>query len=174
MTDRADVYKLSERLTGDKQAAVEKFLAPLDRAPLQGIDATKQVMHARAEQREAAAQLVGILNPVKHPEKDLRPTGRHGSSIEREARVPAALGKAAERALGKALDAVSNAFESLLAPAMTPEQQHEAALTARVRNAETDARIDLAQFLAERADDRQRQEQEREATRQRHRGERER
>lgn len=49
----AYVYRLDEKRTGDDRAQVERFFAPLDRSPLQGIEATKAIMHERAETREA-------------------------------------------------------------------------------------------------------------------------
>jgi hypothetical protein len=49
----AYVYRLDEKRTGDDRGQVERFLAPLDRSTLQGIEATKEIMHERAEAREA-------------------------------------------------------------------------------------------------------------------------
>jgi len=53
VSQAAHVYRLDEKRTGDDRAQVERFLAPLDRSPLQGIEATKEIMQERAETREA-------------------------------------------------------------------------------------------------------------------------
>jgi hypothetical protein len=52
VSEQAQVYKLTERTTGDSRAGIETFLAELDRASLQGLDATKRIMQGRAESRD--------------------------------------------------------------------------------------------------------------------------
>jgi hypothetical protein len=45
------VYRLGYRTTGESQTTIMKFLAPLDRSQLEGLDATKEMQKARIEQR---------------------------------------------------------------------------------------------------------------------------
>jgi len=156
----AHVYRLDEKRTGDDRGQVERFLATLDRSPLQGIEATKAIMHERAEGREAYAQLAALLNPVKPREKDPRPTGRHGHEIPTVAndnigdkilKAPALMGL--DLAAGLA-HTVADMFSSLLGggPAVpkteaqleeeyrlyqnAAEQSHDAAATAAFRHVE--------------------------------------
>lgn len=77
----------------------------------------------------------------------------------------AALGKKAERSLGKAFDLIGNAIESLFAPAVTPEQKREAEKATDRREAETRHAIDFTKYTAEIL--RQRQEAELEQHRER-------
>jgi hypothetical protein len=166
VTERAHVYRLTERNTGDDRAGVERFLKKLDRTQLPGIEATKQVMHDRAAQREATSELLSILSPVKPREKSSLPSPGHAPSIAQERDAPAVLGKTAERTLGGVLDVVGNVFESLLAPPLTPEQKREGELSQAERAADT---AHNTQYLADLETARQQQEQEQEAARQRQR-----
>jgi len=160
------VYKLSQRNTGTDRARVENFMKKLDR-PLLGIEATKQVMHERAEAREAYAKLASIVHPVKPRVIDPRPTGRLGrvqTTPESTINARAALGKTG-RAAGKVMESISGAVESLFAPRLTPEQKREGEITTQRRQAETEQKIDFTKYTGELAQ--ARQEQEREATVQR-------
>lgn len=173
----AHVYKLNERTTGEGRAQVERFLAPLDRSPLQGIEATKQIMHDRAEQREAATQLFSILNPVKKREIDANPTVRLGKATNKNdtMKFPAVtLGSSAARTIGKVFDVMASAFESLLSPTLSPEQLQDGQKAMNRREAEAEHTIDFSSYTAELAQQRRHQEQDREAARQRERDGRER
>jgi hypothetical protein len=169
------LYKLNERTTGEGRAGVEKFLRLLDRSPLQGIEATKQMMHDRAEQRQAAAQLFSLLDPVKQAKPraiDTRPTGRPGQATGKNENLkipPRALGNAAVGAVGKVLDVAARALESLFAPTLTPGQVREGQKAVNRREVEAEHRIDFSSYTAEMAQQRQREEQDRETTRQRER-----
>ena len=55
------VYALDRHTTGEDRATVEKFLGPLDRKQLQGIEATQEQINLRAEQFIARGQ-VGALD----------------------------------------------------------------------------------------------------------------
>lgn len=121
--DCAFVYRLNEVTTGSSFGDMQRYLRTLDRSNLQGIEATKQLMHERAEGREAYAQLAALLNPVKPREKDPRPTGRHGHEVrpaaanenigDKIAKTPALMGLSL---LGSAAHAISDGFSNLFAP----------------------------------------------------------
>jgi hypothetical protein len=171
----AEVYKLNERTTGEGRVQVEKFLARLDRTNLQGIDATRQMMHDRAEQREAATQVFSLLNPVRSRAIDTQPTGRPGRATYSNDTVnlpPAALGNAAFRTVDKIYDVAATALESLLSPILSPEQIHDGEKAAHRREAEAEQRIDFSRYTAEMAQQRQQDDQEREAARRRNERER--
>ena len=171
VTESARVYRLNERTTGADRAGVEKFLARLDRTPLQSIEATQQMMHDRAAQREAAAQLFSLLNPVRQPEKDPRPNARPGRVTAANNNTPAVLGKVAVRAL----DGLLNIGGGLLAHLDTPKspelqerENREGEKATHERNAEAEHKIDFSRYTAEPAQE-QRNEQERQAARNRQR-----
>ncbi len=179
VNENASVYKLDKRTTGEAPDAVEKFLAKLDRSQLHGIEATKQLMHDRAAQREAAVQLFALLNPVKKPERDPRPTGRLGRGAGREkvsggvSKVSTLLGKTGERLGGGMVEGLATAFDSLFGAPLTPEKKREIRVAARDREAEADEKSDFAAYLAEREQAR-RMEQEHEDRQPRQRDDRER
>jgi hypothetical protein len=167
VSESAHVYKLNQRMTGDDRAGIERFMKKFDR-PVQGIEATKQVMHERAEAREAYAKLASIVHPVKPRAIDPRPTDRPGqvqTTPEPTIGARVVLGKTG-RAAGKVMESLSGAVESLFAPRLTPEQKRDGEITTQRRQAEAEQKIDFTKYTAERAHE-TRQEQEREAAKQR-------
>jgi len=72
-----------------------------------------------------------------------------------------ALGKEAARSIGKTLDFIGNAFESLLAPQLTPEQKREGESAARERRTAAEEKADFNRHQSQLVQERQRQEQER-------------
>ena len=179
VNQNARVYKLDKRTTGEAPDAVEKFLARLDRSQLPGIEAAKQLMHDRAAQREEKVQLFALLNPVKKPERDTRPTGRIAKGREREnpgrglGKALTTVGKVSERLGGGIVEGVATAFDSLFGGPMTPAKKREIRVAARDRETEAEEKSDFSAYLAER--ERVRQiELEQEAARHRQRGDLER
>lgn len=175
VTESTRVYKLNKRTTGDERENVEKFLAKLDPKQLPSLEGAKELMHERAD---AAIKLFSLLNPVRKPEIDPRPTGRLGRAGAREIprsgiRVRAGIGNAGERLIGGFADGIAGAFDSLFGAPMTPAKKRAAEKAARERDHEADTKSDFAAYLAERERVRQ-LEQEQEAKRERHRDERER
>jgi hypothetical protein len=156
------VYRLNARATGDDYNKIEQFLEPV-RSQLRGLDATKEMLNVRGADRAAFWEAVRLENAQR--DRGGAPTVGNGIRI-----VPV-IG-AAERISGKALkalDAVGNALESVLAPVLSPEQKREGARTQAARAADTADKIDLSQYLADLEQRRQRQEREQDATRQRQR-----
>jgi hypothetical protein len=143
--------------------AAEIFIAELDKPRLvQGIDATKQALNERAALRAAGRDATRLENATNIIDRSRIIAI---DKIKRTAKV----GKAATRAIGKTLDAVSNAFESLFAPTLTPEQIRQGERSALRREAEAESSIDFARYTGELAQQRRQQENDREAERQRHR-----
>jgi hypothetical protein len=146
----------------DRKAA-EIFIAELDKPrQVKGLDATKQALNERAGQRAADREATRLERAT-----DIRDFSRivAKGSIKRTAKV----GRTAALAIGKTLDAVSNAFVSLFAPTLTPEQIREGEKARYRREAEAENTIDFEKYTAEVAHQRQQQEQDREAARQRQR-----
>ncbi len=143
VTENERVYKLNERTTGDNRAGVDKFLARLDRAGMQGIAATKQALIERADQREIERQAFRDLSAVGLLDRNEKPARQNTG---RDLAAPALRSIA-----GKTFDAVANAvaevFELFGATAMTPERI-EAAAEARERAVEQ-AEIDHGLSQAE-------------------------
>ena len=138
-------------------AKAEKYLALLsiDRKQLQGIDATKSMLDARAEQR--AAKWETIRHEKATNINDLAP--------QRSARQPkapriTAAPSLAFGAVGKSLDIVSNIFESILAPKLTPEQIRQGEIATDKRNAEAENSAEFANHMAQLAQERQNRQSE--------------
>jgi ribosomal protein S16 len=149
------VHKLDQ-----KAAAI--FIAELDKPrQVKGIDATKQALNERAQQRAAdrAAKRLENATNIKDFSRIVAKGGRGSVRV----------GKAATRIVGKTLDVVSDAFASLFAPTLTPEQIRQGEIATHRREAEAECSIDFARYTADLAQQRQQQENDREAERQRHR-----
>jgi hypothetical protein len=161
------IYRLNARTTGDDRDKIEQFLEPV-RSKLGGIDATKEMLNARGEDRAAYWEAIRLENSQRE--------GNRAPPIRSGIDITPAIG-AAERMAGQALkvlDVVSKSFEAVLAPVLTPEQKRAGAQTARERAADAAEKIDLSQYLADLAQRRQKHESEQEASRQRQRDDRER
>jgi hypothetical protein len=98
-------------------------------------------------------------NPVEATDSGL------GLLAGREDQPAAALGRAGERAVGAAFDMVANAFESLFAAPLTPQQKREAEIEAKQGRAETEHQTDFARHLADLEQQWRRQEEEAHAVR---------
>ena len=171
ITAGARVYKLDQRTTGDDRRGIEGVLKDLDRTHLQGINATRQAMHEKAQARAAHAQLMRIANPVDGREEraiDGRPTGPMGRTMgSKGASNSSRAVRQTTRLLAGAFDAAANAVESLIAPQLTPEQRKHAEIDAQERRQETAEKTDLARFLAECAAERRQKEESLESGRRR-------
>ncbi len=145
------------------QSLARKFVAALDSgSKLQGIDATKQALNERAQQRSAEWQAIRLENATK----------KRGAAPIRagKLRIPSIVAKVPLREIGKTLDLVGNVFESLLAPKLTPEQVRQGERARQKREAEAEHSIDFSKYTTLRAQERQQQDNEREAERRQHRG----
>jgi len=134
-------------------------------AKLLGIEATKELLSSRKEERDAHWQATRIENAARR--------GRPGPTAVKEPQMPPALGKTAGRAVSKTLDLVNNTVEALFAPVLTPEAKREGAVTQAARAADAAEKTDYSRYLAEREQAR-RIDQDQEAARQRQRDDRER
>lgn len=184
IVEPARVRKLDQSLAG-------KFVKHLGtRSQLLGIVDTVKASDQRAQQRatdssERAQQRVADREAIRDVYAAsrlhrVRTTAaetvvRTGAANTRDAihKSADAIGKTASIAasLGKVVDAIGNAAESLLAPKLTPQQIHDAEKAKDHREAEADFTIDFSRVTAEAAQQRQQQENEREAARQRTHGE---
>jgi hypothetical protein len=145
------------------QPLAEKFVKHLGiGAELQSVEATLQSSNLRAVKRaadrdaERLERATGILDFSREISRD-----NIKGKIE--------IGTSAIRAIGKTLDSLSNAFDSLLSPKLTPAQIVEGRNAADRRGAEADNTIDFARYTAENAQLRQQRDQELEEERQRQR-----
>jgi len=150
ITQTEHVYKMSERTTGDDRAAVEKFLARLDRTDLLGIEATKQVVRERAELHEIERQAFRDLSAVGVLDRDNDPRlGRQNVGQETSAQpIIGAAGKAIETLANlaeSAIDMIGDMFGA--ATPMSPERI-QAAVEAKEGSA-VQAEIDLKRFRSD-------------------------
>jgi hypothetical protein len=147
------------------QSLARKFILPFDKSQVQGIDATKQALKDRAQQRSSDWEAIRLGNATK----------KRGVARSIGKTVPAALDRGSLRSIGKLFDVFSSGFESLPTPIETPEQKQDAAQAKREREAEAADRIDVSRYLADREQERQRREdQERANAQRRERGGRDR
>ena len=169
VSPQGQVYKLTERTTGEKPANIEKFLAKLDRSQLKGIEGTRQAIQDRAELRDVERQAFRDLSGIGllTPEKD-RAGGRKDPKpgIERDVSVAplkGAAGKALETVANIASEAIEMLGDMFGATEMT-EERIQAILEAREQRAEQ-FEIDLKRLHADEDHDR-RTAREREITEQ--------
>jgi relaxase-like protein len=157
-----EIMKPGSRVHKLDQSSAQDFLKALRNSPkLQGLDATRQASDERARQRTAEWQAIRLENATRK---------RQPARI-RGGNAPAAIAKSPLRAmniLGRPLELIGNAFESLFAPKLTPEQIREGKIAAQERKADARDQIELSNAIGQRAQERQ-QDKEREAARERQR-----
>ena len=169
LTGQGHLYQLNARNTGKTRAQIESFMAPLERKDYQGVDATRLFLQARAELRDIKRQAFRDASAIGLLKRPAERAGRGGGRLPSLGKAAGIAAKIPTRAVGKTLDFVAAAFESLLVPQLTPEQKREAQITAREREAEAEASLDLSRATAERTQQRRQEETDREAERQRER-----
>lgn len=125
VTQRGDVYSLNRRTTGHDADKVQLFLSKADWKGLSGIEAARDMMHARAEQRSLERQktrdeiAAARLDRAKNIWKDAPARSGNKSAAIRPA---AAIGRAAFNAV-KPFGFLASVFEGLIAPKLTPKQK---------------------------------------------------
>ena len=144
------------------QSLATKFVKGFDNgSPLPGIDDALKVSDKRAQHRAADREAIRLENATNI--KDFSRT------VAKNIKAPAAaLGKTAI-GVGGVLHSVADAFGSLFAPTLTPQEAQKADNARHRREAEAEDSIDYSRYTAEAARQRQQQENEREAERQRQR-----
>ena len=166
---RSDEIIVPGRIHKLDQIAAKEFVAALDKgSQMQGIEATREASDQRAQQRSQDWQALRLGWATKY-----RDGSRKNGNENVKSPAPA-LGKSTVRTIGKLFDIAAGAFESLLAPKLTPEQIHDGQKAIHRREAEAEHTIDFSSYTADMAQMRQQQDQEREAARERERGGRER
>lgn len=111
------VFQLNQRTTGEDRREVEKFMGKLDRAPLQGIEATKQALDERAQQRRDDITAARMDRTTTINDR-ARPANDNGAPLP---------GKAAGRVVLGIGDAVADTFGGIIsflvpAPPKTPAE----------------------------------------------------
>jgi len=166
IVERRRVYELNRYTTGRDNDAIEKFLAPLDRKRIQGIDATKERLNARVADRAAYWEAIRLDKAQRK--------SRAAPTMGRRTRSPVTSARTAGRTIGKTLVAAGDLLESLFSPVLTPEHKRDGERASAQRAADAERATDLALSLAARQQERERQDQEQAAGRQREGRERER
>jgi hypothetical protein len=139
-------------------ANAEKYLAllSLDKKQLPGIEATKSMLDARAEQR--AADWQAIRHERATTLNDHAP--RRSARQMKAPKIMTAAPSLVFGAVGKSLDIVSGIFESIFAPKLTPQQIREGERAREKREAEAENNTDVASHLAQLAQERRNRETE--------------
>jgi hypothetical protein len=158
LTELRRVHKLDQSLA-------EKFIKTLDnRSQLKGIEATKQALDERAEKRAAdreAARLDYATNIKSR-------TAIAAADLKKGVHKSATVAGNVLGGLGKGFHALSNAFDSLISPKLSPEQIYQGEKAKITREAEAEYSIDFSRYTSDRAQEHQ-NNQEQQAARDRQR-----
>ncbi len=140
-----------------------KFMKGLDGlVTVQGVDATVTLSNQRAVQRAAERDEARMERAT-----DIRDYSRPNRHKAIKGKME--IGKSAARTVGKAFDAFSDAFDSLIAPKLTPEQIREGRRAVSRREHQAEDAIDFQRYTADNAERMRQREDELEALRQRER-----
>jgi hypothetical protein len=161
--ERGQIYRINRRTTGDSPKTIDRFLKPLDRSCLKGIEETREAQRQRAAERTADVQAfrdrLRDMNQAKRlGEATATPVSAHPkrritlTKLEKSAR--SAFDKASRGsslptgALSGAAHAAADAFASLLGTPLTPEQRLEQEIAARERQAREQQGVAGSDYLA--------------------------
>lgn len=160
--DLRRVYQLNRYTTGEERAGIDRFLRSLDRTDLQGIEATKEALNTRSDQRTAEVQAfrdmlrdknyAARINRAQEPGYQGRVhSGRgKGKSLAKALHIATNAPGIALLPLAKTVDIVSNVLESVFAAPQTPEQKIDGEVATRGREADAAETVDFSRFAAER------------------------
>jgi hypothetical protein len=158
IAEQRRLYKLDQSLA-------EKFVKTLgNRGELKGIEATLKASDERAQQRAADWYSIRLENATNLKNQTAIAAADLKKGVHKSAYVAGnVLG-----GLGKGFHALSNAFDSLISPKLSPEQIYEGEKAKITREAEAEHSIDFSRYTADRAHERQ-NHQEQQAARDRQR-----
>jgi hypothetical protein len=168
------VYNLNNRTTGETSERVQKALAnTLDRKSYGSVMDTLKQIEERGAQREVERQAFrDVSRGSLKKDPDGRPTGPLGRPQHKwrpfNERAAESINNKTGRTIGKAFDGASDAFQSLFAPILTPEQKQDARLARALREDARDAAVDFSQFTEAQARQREQEEQEAKRAREDH------
>jgi hypothetical protein len=191
VADPDQVYKIDRRTTGEDQVNIERFFAPLDRSYLQGIEATKETLTERTEQRNIETQVVNETSLDTTEAENV--TDIHERAWEAETigenenvMLPATrLANVGSHAIDGALDVVGgglifgekvlDALVDLVDPPTAPAQhEHAAENVPHEHAAQAAQQIEFSNYIAARQQEAQRLQEEQHRSQQRQGSERER
>jgi len=165
------VYQLNRRTTGEERAKIATYLKSLDRTRLRGIEATKENVKARAEERIVEVQAFrDLLRDARSTERmkkagDIRVRtrtmggGTRGRPILGRA-VPS-IGLGVATGVLKSADKIADAFSSLFDPILTPAQKLEGRIAQAERDEKAQQQLDSSKYAAEQSVERRRDEEQR-------------
>jgi hypothetical protein len=168
VTEQGYVYKLSQRTTGDERRDVKKFLKSIDRTQLQGIEDTKTTLKSRAEERthevQSFRERLRAGNEASRLEQAQKP-GRQGSNMghgrdkvsPRIERIATTVSLAAIDGAFSVADKLADGLLGIFDPVLTPQQKLKGEISTREREADAQERVNLSDYAAERAAQRQQQ-----------------
>ena len=178
VTETGRVYKLNQRMTGEEQTRIDKFLKPLDRSQLQGIEATKETLKARVEQRNLEVQAFrDLLRDMNNAERVKRAGETKGKAPKMGGRdklkpikVASSIGVAAVNGAFKTAEKIADGVLGIFDPVLSPAQKADGEIASREREADACQTIDFAKYTSENTQ-RSMEEQERQQARENGRGE---
>jgi len=151
---RGDVYSLNKRTTGHAAKEVQAFLNKAEWKALPGIDAGRQTMKARSDERLAAARdRAGHWDAIrlKNATRKHGPgQGRTGEpTVSHLARPLDTAARASRHAIGGVFGALGKLADGFSLDALTPKEKYEAAKRDARNEHEADKNGDYAAYIAE-------------------------
>jgi hypothetical protein len=145
---RGDVYSLNKRTTGHSANEVQAFLNKAEWKALPGIEAGRQTMTARADQRLADSRDRAAHWDAIRLKNAIRKHGGRGNGRVGEPTAPN-LARASGRAIGSAIGALGKLADGFSLDALNPKEKYEAAKRDDRNEREADKNADYAAYIAE-------------------------
>ncbi|HTB11096.1 MAG TPA: MobA/MobL family protein [Bryobacteraceae bacterium] len=121
VSDRGQAYRLTQRALNHEDREIKAFMGALDQRPMPSLREVQDAVQEKRQKDIAASQSQG-LEPATFGSRAtgmILRTGRIAQKV---------VGGVAEKAVGRPLVWVANAFESLLAQSISPEERQLAAV----------------------------------------------
>ncbi len=159
---RGEVWKLTERTTGHSAKEVQAFLNKGDWKALPGIEAGRQIMNARTDERLTQARdRAAHWDAIRLKNATRKHGGRSNGRVAASSDLARPLGITARvsgRALG-ALGTLGKLADGFSLDALTPKEKYEAAKRDARNEREADTNADYAAYMAALAEQRRRDQQ---------------
>jgi len=147
---RGEAWKLNERTTGHAAREVQAFLNKAEWKALPGIEAGRQMMNARSDQRLTDARdRAAIWDAIRLKNATRKPGGRGDrptSPTTPLGTIANTAAKASGRAIGSTIGALGKLADGFSLDALTPKEKYEAAKRDARDEREADKTADHAAY----------------------------
>ncbi len=145
---RGEAWKLSQRTTGHAAREVQAFLNKAEWKALPGIEAGRQTMKARADERLSESRDRAAHWDAIRLKNATRKRGGRGNGRVSEPTAPN-LARVSGRAIGSVFGALGKMADGFSLDALTPKEKYEAAKRDARNEREADTNADYAAYIAE-------------------------